>query len=275
LRLKGFISLMALIILMADGGAWAASFDCSKASSRPEKIVCSNPQVSAADERCAELYRLSLKRSSDGEILKKEQREWIKSQRDLCGDGTCMQRAYEARIAVLEKGLHTFMEERLKEANERFTYRSKPINPMAIAELLPLLSDNLPGPVAVDVEGSTENTNRYYADVTVTKDRIVKASRKEKDEEVTFMYRKLGALRNGLHVLETWANYGGSGTFTSVVLVKFFLDTEYVSGGITRERLILMRAGEYNHTGTIEVGPDMITFGPPGGRGQPRVIVFK
>jgi uncharacterized protein len=93
---------MLLMLCVAGDFALAASFDCTKAATKSEKLICADPQVSAADEQLAELYRRILEQSSDKDGLKKEQRNWIKTQRDACPDAACMLKAYQARIAALE-----------------------------------------------------------------------------------------------------------------------------------------------------------------------------
>ncbi|WP_160296756.1 hypothetical protein [Sphingomonas sp. ERG5] len=45
--------LLGLVLLIGTAPAGAASFDCAKASTRVEKLVCSDPQLSRLDERLA------------------------------------------------------------------------------------------------------------------------------------------------------------------------------------------------------------------------------
>jgi hypothetical protein len=156
------------------------------------------------------------------------------------------------------------LRKQLKEANERFTFRDKPINPLAVHDLLPWLSDKLPGPVAIDVAG-TYGSNRYSGPYTTAKDGTVSVDLKEPGRSSAggaayagyFKYRHLGMLANGIQVLRTWENAGGSGLFNSLLLVRFVVDDEYTGDGSRRYRLVLWQVGEYTlgdrYGGAIEL----------------------
>lgn len=139
-------------------------------------------------------------------------------------------------------------------ANLFFTFRDEPINPRAVGDLLPWLSDTEPGLVAVDVEGSMADTNRYWADVEVIEEGPAAGSVRaiwnpQIGETITYStsYRWLGRLDNDLHILRVARNTGGSGVFTSLLFVRFSMDTEYyyVNGPGPRPRLIMQRMGSY------------------------------
>jgi uncharacterized protein len=102
--MKGVVIGTCMLLMLCVSGdlTLAASFDCAKAATKSEKLVCADPQVSAADEQLAEVYRRVLEQSRDKENLKKEQRNWVKTQRDVCPDAPCILKAYQARIAALE-----------------------------------------------------------------------------------------------------------------------------------------------------------------------------
>lgn len=93
------LALIALIVTLPD--AVAASFDCSKASTTVEELVCSDPKLSALDERLASLYRTALASTQDKSTLKDQQRSWIASSRNTCRTAACLQRSYEGRIGQL------------------------------------------------------------------------------------------------------------------------------------------------------------------------------
>lgn len=78
-----------------------ASFDCAKASTRIEKMICGDKQVSDLDYWVASYYRSAVQLSEQPERLKTEQRAWLTAQRNACGDVTCLRRAYEQRFAQL------------------------------------------------------------------------------------------------------------------------------------------------------------------------------
>lgn len=81
--------------------SWAPSFDCSKASTGPERLICSSKELSAADVALAQAYRSARSASTDKKWLSKQQSEWRKTVRDACSDVQCMLGAYEQRITEL------------------------------------------------------------------------------------------------------------------------------------------------------------------------------
>ena len=80
----------------------AASFDCAKAASNTEKLICSNPELSKLDEQLGASYKKALENSEDKDATKKTQVEWLKQQR-ACKDTDCLKQAYQTRINVLNK----------------------------------------------------------------------------------------------------------------------------------------------------------------------------
>ncbi|MDR6419400.1 uncharacterized protein J2801_001651 [Paraburkholderia phenoliruptrix] len=80
--------------------AIVASFDCAKASSKIEKLVCSSPETASADKQLASVYRAAAAKSSDPAALKQQQREWLK-ERNACDDASCLLKTTEARIQAL------------------------------------------------------------------------------------------------------------------------------------------------------------------------------
>jgi uncharacterized protein YecT (DUF1311 family) len=77
----------------------AASFDCSKATSYSEKVVCSDKELSSFDESLAKLYDTALREDSS---LIKLQRQWLK-RRNACQDRECLVAAYQERISDLNR----------------------------------------------------------------------------------------------------------------------------------------------------------------------------
>lgn len=277
-----FVCLLFTVLMLTwtlSGSSSAANFDCAKAATSSEKLICSDGSLSAADDRLAKAYRMAMKTSRNKQALKHEQQNWIQKERDVCQDAACMLKAYESRIAALEGGHHDTAQttqkaekanespqDALKQANENFTYLGQLINPFALAELFPWLSDTLPGPVAVDLAGTTASTNRYLATVTSQEGGWIWAAKTEHGAEQKFGYKRLGVLTNGAQVLLTEASGGGSGVFTNLLLVKFQSDVEYGDEGKRRDRLIIMRVGAISlgdrYSGPIKVEQNQITIGP-------------
>jgi uncharacterized protein len=61
----------------------AASFDCAKARTAAEKMICADAELSKLDERMAAAYAKTLARTKDKGKLKREQKEWL-TRRDKC-----------------------------------------------------------------------------------------------------------------------------------------------------------------------------------------------
>jgi uncharacterized protein YecT (DUF1311 family) len=80
---------------------WAPSFDCTKASTGSERLICSNKELSAADVKLAQIYKTVLNTSTDKESLRNTQNAWRKNERDACSDVQCMLSAYQSRLAQL------------------------------------------------------------------------------------------------------------------------------------------------------------------------------
>jgi uncharacterized protein YecT (DUF1311 family) len=79
----------------------AASFDCSRASTGVERLICTNAELSQLDDVLAEAYRNARVRSPNTTQLAREQKQWL-TRRNACGDNVdCIRTAYEARIKGL------------------------------------------------------------------------------------------------------------------------------------------------------------------------------
>lgn len=80
--------LAAGALLCATMGTQAASFDCGKAGSPQERAICTNPQLGRLDEEVAAAYKQLLASLTPpwDELVRKSQREWLKSRTaDLAG----------------------------------------------------------------------------------------------------------------------------------------------------------------------------------------------
>jgi uncharacterized protein YecT (DUF1311 family) len=110
-------ALAALLLLAVAAPATAASFDCAKARTKVEKLICKDPQLSRQDEDLAKAYGEALK-LWDGQIaayVKMNQRGWVGSRAleppgmsgggILCTDDEtalpCLRTIHADRIAVL------------------------------------------------------------------------------------------------------------------------------------------------------------------------------
>ena len=80
-----------------------ASFDCAKAVTTVEKMICGNDRLSELDGSLALLYKKVLEKSPAPEDVRERQRTWIQKWRNSCKDSSCLERAYTERISELEK----------------------------------------------------------------------------------------------------------------------------------------------------------------------------
>lgn len=95
------LSITAILVAVFPGVLHAASFDCSKAVSVVEKAICSDRELSGLDDSLAQAYKKALSAASDPEAVKRGQRAWLKSERDVCKDLPCLKKAYTKRLGEL------------------------------------------------------------------------------------------------------------------------------------------------------------------------------
>lgn len=80
---------------------FAPSYDCAKATTGAERLICSSRKLAEADVKLMQAYKNALALSADKTALKQSQRDWNQSIRDACSDEDCMLSAYSIRIAEL------------------------------------------------------------------------------------------------------------------------------------------------------------------------------
>lgn len=78
-------------------------FDCAKAATKVEKMICGNARLSELDGRLGVLYKKVLEKSPAPEDARERQRSWLQGWRNTCKDAACLERAYTERISELEK----------------------------------------------------------------------------------------------------------------------------------------------------------------------------
>ncbi|RKZ56720.1 MAG: hypothetical protein DRR16_25095 [Candidatus Parabeggiatoa sp. nov. 3] len=98
--------ILAIILFLITTTLAAAGFDCQKASTDVERMICDKPQLSKADEKMDNAYQQLRKvlPNVERELLKQEQREWL-DYRDFellnCIKPNCEVHFYEVRIKQL------------------------------------------------------------------------------------------------------------------------------------------------------------------------------
>src|SRR5919109_263464 len=87
---------VALFVIGCPVGTLAASFDCANTTSRVEKLICADNDLSNLDDRLAAEYRAARRTGlSDSQVS--SQRAWI-TRRNACEDKDCVKELYESRI---------------------------------------------------------------------------------------------------------------------------------------------------------------------------------
>lgn len=77
------------------------SFDCRRATTQAERLICTSPELAQADRTLQEVYGHALEAVSDKQYLKSNEIDWIREVRDACTDEPCLTAAYQHRIQAL------------------------------------------------------------------------------------------------------------------------------------------------------------------------------
>jgi uncharacterized protein YecT (DUF1311 family) len=80
--------------------AHSASFDCAKAATKVEKLICADAGLSKLDEDLNAAYKTALQDKKQSDSIKQAQKQWVK-ERDGCVDVDCVKRAYDIRLSAL------------------------------------------------------------------------------------------------------------------------------------------------------------------------------
>ena len=91
------------LLVSLFGTAQAASFDCAKAGTTIEKLICSEPGISRLDTQLARSYKKALTATPSREAVKAWQKNWLLFTRDHCTDTACLTKAYTTQIAELDE----------------------------------------------------------------------------------------------------------------------------------------------------------------------------
>ena len=94
-------ALAALMLCCLPLPAAAASFDCSAASGRRERMICADAALSAADSDLGDAFAAALAASPHPQALRADQRQWITETRNKAATPTEMLAAYRSRTGEL------------------------------------------------------------------------------------------------------------------------------------------------------------------------------
>lgn len=119
------ILMTSVLTTLAAGNVYAAeeikpSFDCAKAKTRVEKLICSDAELAKLDrEMSSEYYSLVSDKTLDGElkeILKNNQKKWLDSREktpcleneDVSEQQNCIKKVYRIRIKEINDDKNDF-----------------------------------------------------------------------------------------------------------------------------------------------------------------------
>jgi uncharacterized protein YecT (DUF1311 family) len=94
------LSLLVASICLPAFAAHAASFDCAKASTAVEKMICDDPVLSQADEHLAKAYQQAMAATLAPRSLRGEQLRWL-TERNAAKTINDLRDSYRRRTALL------------------------------------------------------------------------------------------------------------------------------------------------------------------------------
>lgn len=95
--------IVAILLSTIAATATAASFPCERATSKIERMVCANPELSTLDEHLGRYYAAAKAELGNGAgCLRDDQRQWLRETRDTCRDAQCLRKSYLNRLAELD-----------------------------------------------------------------------------------------------------------------------------------------------------------------------------
>lgn len=102
-----------LILILTVTNIFSAGFDCQKAISLTEKMICKEPEISELDSKFSKYYSAIQSKISSEEkkSLIAEQREWLRERDSDCQiDKECLKDKYTTRLGLLQTkyGNHFF-----------------------------------------------------------------------------------------------------------------------------------------------------------------------
>ena len=92
--------LLFITLITLSSAGYGASFDCAKASTKQEKLICSTPELNDADSKMGEIYSSTSKAFPILGFIQSTQRDWLASYRSCSDAATCL-RYVKERISEL------------------------------------------------------------------------------------------------------------------------------------------------------------------------------
>jgi len=154
-----------------------------------------------------------------------------------------------------------------------FKFNGRVIHPGCFEEMLTWISDTLPRVAAVDIAGCQES-NRHHA-APVIDDGWIWWRDEDQIGKGFFAYKHVGMLANGIHVVWTCANGGGSMVFHTLLFVRAQRVKMYYHGE-DRDRALLVCVGELSlgdrYAGTVAVRSNTVIVSDFGKNGEDKIM---
>ena len=94
---------LTVTFFVVGHAAYAASFNCDKAQTQVEKLICADSTLSADDNQLAELFKIPKENHLEhDDPIYVGQRAWLKNIRNVCTTADCLHTAYQKRIGYLK-----------------------------------------------------------------------------------------------------------------------------------------------------------------------------
>jgi len=100
IKLSSWITATLIGLSMMAVSVQAASFDCAKAASKVEKLICGDAELSKLDEELNAAYKTALQEKQQAASVRQTQKRWI-DKRNACQNTECLKNAYLTRINEL------------------------------------------------------------------------------------------------------------------------------------------------------------------------------
>lgn len=91
---KPIYAVFFILILTGMHSAHSASFDCSKAKSIPEYLICGTPELSKADDELDVLFKAARNKAQDKQAFREQARARFSEREKKCRDVPCLQQWY-------------------------------------------------------------------------------------------------------------------------------------------------------------------------------------
>lgn len=111
---SGMVASAALLstttFTLTEGYA-APAFDCNKARTPNEFMICDDSYLGDLDRKLTNLYvdLLSRVNRSAGDVIREDQKFWLRQRQSCISDFRCTESAYKRRIAQIQKELQPFL----------------------------------------------------------------------------------------------------------------------------------------------------------------------